>query len=158
MFTSKCKAMLASWSPWAPLPLRLVLGVIFIAHGGQKLFGWFGGGGFADTAQSFQEGIGLSPGWLFAALGGGGEFFGGVLVLLGLFTRFGALLIASTMMVAIFAVHLKNGLFAKDGGFEYPLALLGASISLMLSGGGQLALDNFCCKGSADEKADVSTV
>ncbi len=127
-------------APWAPLSLRLALGVIFFAHGGQKLFGWFGGEGFADTVSGFEQ-MGLCPGWFHAALGGGGESFGGLLVFLGLFTRFGAMLIAGTMVVAIVVVHGKNGLFAMNGGFEYPLCALSGALTLMLSGGGPLSLD-----------------
>lgn len=131
--------------PVADLPLRLVLGVVFIAHGLDKLFGTFGGGGFQATAAAFGE-MGLQPSWFHAALGGGGELVGGILVLLGLFTRFGAFLTASTMVVAILLVHLPNGLFAKDGGFEYPLSLLGAALTLLLSGAGPISLDKLIFK------------
>ena len=74
----------------APLALRLALGSVFVAHGGQKLFGLWGGYGFEATAQFFSDKLGLNPGWLHAALAGGGEFFGGIFILLGLFTRFAA--------------------------------------------------------------------
>jgi putative oxidoreductase len=146
MFTPECAEKARKY---APLAIRLVLGIVFFAHGGQKLFGWFGGGGFAETAKMFEEGLKMSPGWLSAAFGGGGEFFGGLLVFLGLFTRFGAFLIACTMVVAIVAVHWSGGLFASNNGFEYPLVILGSAISLIMSGGGALALDNYitlpCC-------------
>lgn len=138
MFNPQCQEKLRQF---APLPLRLVVGIVMFAHGAQKLFGWFGGGGFEATAKTFGEGLGMNPGWFFAALGGGGEFFGGLLLLLGLFTRFGAFLVAATMAVAVFQVHFPNGLFAKDNGFEYPLTLLAAAITLMMSGGGKVALD-----------------
>lgn len=139
--TEPINRLLDQLGQWAPLFLRLTLGVIFIAHGADKLFGWFGGGGFSATANQFENDLGLHPGWFHAALGGGGELIGGILVLLGLLTRIGGFLIASTMVVAIVTVHLSNGLFARDGGFEFPLALLGAAMSLVASGGGQLALD-----------------
>lgn len=142
----KINAILDQLGAWAPLLIRLTLGVIFIAHGADKLFGWFGGGGFTATANQFENDLGLHPGWFHAALGGGCELVGGILVLLGLFTRFGGFLIASTMVVAIVTVHLPNGLFARDGGFEYPLAVLGAALSLVASGGGKLALDRLLFK------------
>lgn len=144
--TEPINRLLNQLGQWAPLFLRLTLGVIFIAHGADKLFGWFGGGGFSATASQFENDLGLHPGWFHAALGGGGELVGGSLVLLGLLTRIGGFLIASTMVVAIITVHLSNGLFARDGGFEFPLALLGAALSLMASGGGQLALDRLLFK------------
>ena len=124
----------------SPLWIRLPLGVVFIAHGLDKLFGTFGGGGFDATVAQFAE-LGLQPAWFHAALGGGGELLGGILVLLGLLTRFGGLLIAATMVVAIITVHLSGGLFARDGGFEYPLVILGSALSLVFTGGGALALD-----------------
>jgi putative oxidoreductase len=128
--------------PWAPLSLRAVLGAVFIAHGLDKLFGTFGGGGFSATTQQFGE-LGLQPAWFHAALGGGGELLGGSLVLMGLCTRFGALLIAATMLVAIVTVHGANGLFARDGGFEYPLVALAGALTLMLHGGGHWALETW---------------
>ena len=121
------------------LPLRIVLGIIFIAHGGQKLFGWFGGYGLEGTAGFFEAKLGMSPGILFAFLAGAGEFFGGILVMLGLATRFGAFNLAVTMVVAIYTVH--GGSFFAPAGMEYPLALLAMSITLLISGGGSYSLD-----------------
>jgi putative oxidoreductase len=145
MMNKACmRKMFWSLKTWAPMPIRLALGVIFFAHGAQKLLGWFGGSGFQQTAEQFQS-MGLHPGWLQAAMGGGGEMLGGILVFLGLFTRFGGFLISCTMVVAIVSVHLKNGLFASDGGFEYPLTCLAAAFSLILSGGGGMAIDNLMC-------------
>lgn len=129
-------------APFAPLPLRLVIGTIMFAHGAQKLWGWFGGPGFSETAKGFDAMFAQIPGVVTAALAGGGEFFGGLLVLLGLFTRFGAFLIAATMAVAVFAVHWPYGLFASNNGFEYPLTLLAGAISLLFSGGQALSLDS----------------
>jgi putative oxidoreductase len=131
--------------PYAPLLLRLTLGVVFIAHGIDKLFGTFGGGGLQETANQFAE-LGLNPPLVQALMAGLMEAGGGVLVTLGLFTRLGGLMIASTMIVAIAVVHGPNGLFARDGGFEYPLVALGAALSLALSGGGKLALDRIIAK------------
>jgi putative oxidoreductase len=124
---------------WATLPLRIALGVIFLAHGGQKLFGWFGGKGFLATAGYFAGKLGLTPGWLWALLAGGGEFGGGLLLVLGLFTRFGALSIATVMVVAIVKVHW--GTFFMPTGVEYAFSLLGCAVALLIAGGGQFSLD-----------------
>ncbi len=123
---------------WAPIPLRVALGLIFITHGGQKLFGWLGGKGLAATAAFFAK-MGLAPGILWAPLAGLGEFIGAILVVLGLCTRLGALFIAVVMIVAILKVHW--GAFFLPGGAEYAFALLGAALALLISGGGRLSLD-----------------
>jgi putative oxidoreductase len=132
--------VLASDAGWAPLALRLPAGIIFAAHGAQKLFGWFGGYGLTATGE-WMASIGLSPGVLMAALSGGAEFFGGLALIVGALVRPAAALLAITMVVAIFAVHIGNGLFAANNGFEFPLALLGTSIALLISGAGKASLD-----------------
>ena len=126
---------------WATLPLRIALGVIFMAHGGQKLFGWLGGHGLSGTAVFFAAKLGLAPGLLWATLAGIGEFGGGVLVLLGLFTRFGALMIAIVMGVAIAKVHW--GSFFLPKGIEFTFALLAAAVALLIAGGGKFSLDGW---------------
>lgn len=123
------------------LPIRLGAGVIFTAHGAQKLFGWFGGYGLEGTA-GWLESIGLGPGTLMAALAGGAEFFGGLLLIAGLLVRPTAVVLAVTMLVAIFTVHLQNGLFMSNGGYEFALALLVISAGLAIRGAGSLSLDN----------------
>ena len=139
------KTALTSPNSWAPLALRLPLAIIFMAHGAQKLFGWFGGYGLEGTGQ-WMASIGLNPGVLMAFLAGSGEFFGGLFILLGLLTRPAALLLSITMIVAIASVHLGNGLFMANNGYEFGLALLAASVSLVFSGAGKLALDNWLNK------------
>jgi putative oxidoreductase len=124
---------------WATVPLRIALGVIFMAHGGQKLFGWLGGHGLSGTAAFFAAKLGLTPGLLWATLAGLGEFGGGVVVLLGLFTRFGALMIAIVMGVAIVKVHW--GYFFMPKGIEFTFALLAAAVALLIAGGGKFSLD-----------------
>ena len=120
--------------------LRLTVGVIFMAHGAQKLFAWFGGYGLEGTGQ-WMASIGLTPGYLMALMAGSAEFFGGLFLVLGLLVRPSAVVLAITMLVAIIAVHLPNGLFMSNNGYEFGLALLAASASLALSGGGRFALD-----------------
>ena len=129
---------------------ELVLGVVFIAHGADKLWGTFGGGGFEATVEQFTE-LGLKPAWFHAMMGGYGELLGGASVLLGLGTRLGGILISGTMVVAIITVHLQNGLFARDGGFEYPLVALAGAVSLICSGGGWASLDYVIQKAFASK-------
>lgn len=129
-----------STAGYGALALRVPVGIIFIAHGAQKLFGWFGGYGLQGTGQ-WMASIGLEPGVAMAFLAGSAEFFGGLFILLGLLTRPAALTLAVTMVVAIFAVHFENGLFLSNNGYEFGLALLAASVSLLLSGSGKAALD-----------------
>ncbi|WP_445772511.1 DoxX family protein [Shewanella sp.] len=123
------------------LALRVPVGIIFMAHGAQKLFGWFGGYGLEGTGQ-WMASIGMEPGVLMAFMAGSAELFGGLFILLGLLTRPAAVVLAFTMVVAIASVHLSNGLFMSNNGYEFALALLAASVSLALSGSGKVALDN----------------
>ena len=123
------------------LPVRLGAGVIFAAHGAQKLFGWFGGYGLEGTA-GWMESIGLAPGTLMAALAGGAEFFGGLLLIAGFLVRPIAVVLAITMLVAIVTVHLPNGLFMSNNGYEFGLALLVISIGLAVRGAGSLSIDS----------------
>ncbi|MEM8562900.1 MAG: DoxX family protein [Pseudomonadota bacterium] len=127
------------------LPVRVGVGAIFAAHGAQKLFGWFGGYGLEATA-GWMASIGLEPGYLLALAAGGAEFFGGLLLILGLFVRPAALVLAFTMLVAIFTVHFQNGLFIADNGYEYALALLLISVALVIRGAGSYSADDFIAK------------
>ncbi|MCW2098889.1 DoxX family protein [Pseudomonas helleri] len=120
--------------------LRVFVGIIFAAHGSQKLFGWFGGGGLAGTAQ-WMESIGLAPGTLMALLSGGTEFFGGLALIIGLLARPAALGLSFTLLVAIFSVHIHNGLFMANNGYEFALALLGGTLAVLLEGAGKLSAD-----------------
>lgn len=126
----------------ATLALRIPAGIIFMAHGAQKLFGWFGGYGLDGTGQ-WMASIGLTPGYFMALMAGSAEFFGGLLLLIGLLVRPTALVLAVTMLVAIFAVHIGNGLFMANNGYEFGLALFAIAASLTLSGAGKLAVDNW---------------
>ncbi len=132
--------------PWAPLVIRVALGVIFIAHGGQKLFGLWGGAGLQATFDAFENNMGIPP-WLtlMAVLA---EFFGGLAVLIGLLTRLASVSLTIVMLVAIFEAHLQYGFFMNwslvrgvGHGIEFNIALLGMSLGLILSGPGQLSLD-----------------
>lgn len=132
--------LLATDAGWAPLALRLPIGIIFVAHGAQKLFGAFGGYGLEGTGQ-FMASLGLTPGYLMALLAGSAEFFGGLALLVGVLVRPAAAALAFAMLVAIFSAHFSKGLFLADGGYEFGLALLAASLSLLVSGAGRLSVD-----------------
>lgn len=132
--------ILSTNSQMTSLALRLSAGAIFVAHGAQKLFGSFGGHGLQGTAQ-WMASIGLEPGYLMALTAGSAEFFGGIALLIGLLTRPAALMLVITMLVAIINVHLANGFFMSNNGYEFALALLGISVALVFNGGGKLSLD-----------------
>ncbi|KIQ94882.1 DoxX [Anoxybacillus thermarum] len=122
------------------LLIRLAVGLTFVGHGAQKLFGWFGGYGLKGTG-GWLESIGLKPGVTMALIAGLAEFVGGVLFALGLFTPFAALLIAATMFVAIVKVHAPNGFWITQNGFEYNLILIVVVIGVALIGAGDYSLD-----------------
>lgn len=120
---------------FGPLFIRLALGGIFFGHGAQKLFSWFGGRGIEGYATFFEQ-IGLAPGKFFVLLSGSAEFLGGVFVFLGIFTRLGASMLASSMIVAIAFVHWPK-FFGES---EYPIALFAMAISIIFTGPGYLAI------------------
>jgi putative oxidoreductase len=122
------------------LVLRLAVGLTMAAHGGQKLFGWFGGYGIAGTG-GWLESIGFRPGKVQAAVAGTFEFAGGLLIALGLLTPVGAALIIAVMVTAIGSVHLPKGFWVSDGGFEYNLMILASSAALAFAGPGAYSLD-----------------
>ena len=145
MKAQQIKALFDTRGGYAALALRVPVGLILSAHGAQKLFGWFGGGGVQGTAQWLTS-IDLEPGLLMALLAGGAEFFGGLALIFGLLTRPAALAGAFTMLVAILSVHISNGLFMENGGYEFALSLLAASVALMFQGAGRLSLDGLLVK------------
>ena len=134
------KTVFSSNNSVANVVLRVPVGIILAAHGGQKLFAWFGGYGLEGTGQ-WMESIGLAPGFVMALLAGSAEFFGGIALILGLLTRPAAALSAFTMVVAIFSVHGSNGLFMSNNGYEFALALLAATVALAIQGAGSFSLD-----------------
>lgn len=124
----------------ALLLIRLWLGITFVAHGGQKLFGWFGGGGIPGTAR-LLESLDIRPGRFWAYLAGLGELGGGILVGLGLLTQLGAIVIVITMVVAIAVAAGKRGFWIEQGGYEYNILIIIVSIALILAGPGGYAVD-----------------
>jgi putative oxidoreductase len=120
---------------WSITLIRAIVGVVFLMHGGQKLFVW----GFHNVA-GFLGQLGVPIPSVSAVLLTFVEFLGGAALLLGLVTGWAALLLAIDMLAALILVHIKNGFFLPDG-VEYPLTLLVANIALALSGSGALAVD-----------------
>jgi len=141
MKTSNVQTLLKSTGGYAALVLRVPVGIILAGHGAQKLFGWFGGYGLEGTGQ-WMASIGLEPGHLMALLAGSAEFFGGLALILGLLTRPAAIVAAFTMLVAIFSVHIGNGLFLANNGYEYGLSLLAVTVALAIQGAGYFSIDN----------------
>jgi putative oxidoreductase len=135
---------------WAPLALRLALGLVMAGHGAQKLFGWFGGYGLQATAGFFADNLGLKPGLFWAGLAAGGEFFGGLLLIIGLATRLAAVNTAIIMLVAIVTVH-PNAFFLPNG-MEFALSLLAMSIALIFTGGGSLSADAYLTRSLNPQK------
>ncbi len=125
--------------------LRLVLGIVFFAHGAQKMLGWFGGYGFKGTMGAFTQMMHIPAPLAFLAIAA--EFFGGLGLIVGLLTRVAAFGITVNMLVAIFTVHVANGFFMnwtgqqKGEGFEYHLLVLAMTAVLMIRGAGAFSLD-----------------
>lgn len=122
------------------LIIRLVVGLTMIGHGAQKLFGWFGGGGLEKTGTGFDS-MGLKPGKFIAVTTGLGEFIGGILLALGLLTFVGSLLITIIMIGAVLTVHIKNGFWSSNGGFEYQFTIIVVAIGIALTGAGSYSID-----------------
>jgi putative oxidoreductase len=120
--------------------LRLVIGPLFVGHGTQKLFGWFGGHGRDGTGAFFEQ-IGLKPGKRHATGAGAAEAVGGALLTLGALTPVAAGLITGTMITAIRKVHLEKGPWVTNGGYEYNLTLIAAVLALTEAGPGRPSVD-----------------
>ena len=122
------------------LLLRIVLGLTFMAHGSQKLFGWFGGGGWAGTQKMIAK-MGIRPIGFWTLISSVSEFGGGLLLFLGLLSPLGSLGIIAAMLTAILKVHLRAGFWNSKGGYEFPLMNAAAALALGLTGPGLFSLD-----------------
>ena len=149
------RKLVATDSDYATTILRLVLGVIFFAHGAQKMLGWFGGYGFSGTMAYFTGPAHIPA--VFAFLAIAAEFFGGLGLLFGFLTRIAAFGISVNMLVAIATVHSAAGFFMnwtgtqKGEGFEYHLLVLAMTAFLMIRGGGAFSLDRAITRASRTE-------
>src|SRR5439155_25587671 len=135
----------STYPSWSHLVVRVVLGVVFFAHGAQKTFGWFGGHGLSATIGGFRH-MKIPP--AAAALAAFTECFGGLALIVGLLARPAALGLTIVMLVAIAKVHWRNGLFlnmqgtpGKGHGFEFNLALIGITVSILIGGAGMWSID-----------------
>lgn len=124
----------------AILVARLIIGLGVAAHGSQKLFGWFAGGGVRGTA-TFMESLGYRPGALYAVAAGLGELVGGVLVAIGALNGVGPALIILVMLVAILSVHIANGFFNSNNGWQLPAANIAAALAFDYAGFGKYSVD-----------------
>jgi putative oxidoreductase len=122
------------------LLLRVAVGGLFVGHGTQKLFGWFGGHGPDATGQFFEQ-IGLRPGKRHAIAAGASEAGGGALLAAGLATPLAAAVLTGTMITAIERVHGKNGPWLANNGYEYNIVLIAAVLALAETGPGNLSLE-----------------
>jgi putative oxidoreductase len=123
------------------LALRGVIGPLFVGHGTQKLFGWFGGHGLEGTAGFFEQGIGLRPGKRHATAAGVSEAVGGALLTIGAFTPLAASMVIGTMVTAIRKVHAPKGPWVTEGGYEYNAVLIAGMLALAESGPGKPSID-----------------
>jgi putative oxidoreductase len=121
--------------------LRVTVGGLFVGHGTQKLFGWFGGDGPEATGGFFRQKLGLAPGRYHALAAGTAEAGGGALLATGFLTPLGALLTTSTMATAIRLVHVKRGVWVTQGGYEYNAVLIAAAFAIVAAGPGPLSID-----------------
>lgn len=121
--------------------LRATIGPLFIGHGTQKLFGWFGGHGLDGTAGFFESQLGLRPGKRHAMAAGVAEAAGGTLLTLGALTPLASAMVSGAMVTAIRKVHAPNGPWVTDGGFEYNVVLLAALAGITSTGPGSPSVD-----------------
>ena len=136
----------------AGLILRIMLGVVFLPHGAQKVLGWFGGHGFSGTMDFFTGTLGIPA--VFAFLAIMAESAGAVALILGFLTRIAAFGIGTVMTVAVFMVHLPYGFFMnwfgnqKGEGFEFHILAIAIALALIVKGGGKWSIDKLMTKSS----------
>ena len=126
--------------------VRLILGIVFFAHGAQKLLGWFGGFGFTGTMHYFTQGMGIAAPFAFLAIMA--EFLGGIGLIVGFLSRIAAIGIGTNMLVALFMIHIHVGFFMnwsgaqKGEGFEYHLLALALCLVILIKGAGAASIDH----------------
>jgi putative oxidoreductase len=138
-------AVVGTYPAWSHLVVRIALGVVFVAHGGQKVLGWFGGHGLRATINAFK-GMGVPP--AASTLAAFIEFLGGIALLVGFLARPAAVGIIVVMLVAVAKVHAQHGFFlnfagtpGKGHGFEFNFALIAMALSILIGGAGVLSVD-----------------
>jgi len=123
---------------WGILILRIAIGIVMFAHGSQKVLGVFGGKGLDATVSMMSAGLGLPPFFIYLSVFT--EFFGGIALLFGVLTRFFGVAVLINMLVAVLAVHFKNGFFAPTG-FEFPWTLAMIALGIIIMGPGEFSFD-----------------
>jgi putative oxidoreductase len=136
--------LIGTYPSWSRLVVRLALGIVFFAHGAQKVFGWFGGRGLRATIQTFQQYLGVPP--AATVLAAFVEGFGGLALIVGLLARPAAVGIIVVMLVAIAKVHWKNGFFlatapGQGNGWEFNFVLIAMALAVLIGGAGALSVD-----------------
>jgi putative oxidoreductase len=136
--------LLGTYPSWSRLVVRLALGIVFFAHGSQKVFGWFGGHGLKATIQVFHQYLKIPP--AATVLAAFIECFGGLALIVGFLARPSALGLIVVMLVAIAKVHWKNGFFlatqpGQSNGWEYNFALIAMALAVLIGGAGALSVD-----------------
>jgi len=137
--------LLGTYPSWSRLVVRLALGIVFFAHGSQKVFGWFGGHGLKATMQVFHQYLKIPP--AATVLAAFIECFGGLALIVGFLARPSALGLIVVMLVAIAKVHWKNGFFlatqpGQSNGWEYNFALIAMALAVLIGGAGALSVDH----------------
>ncbi len=140
------ETIFATYPSWSHLLVRLGLGVVFFAHGAQKVLGWFGGYGVRGTIDYFQKGLGIPP--AATVIAAFIEFLGGMALIVGFLARPAALGVILVMLVAIAKVHAGHGFFinwsmtpGKGHGWEFNFALIAMALSILVGGAGILSID-----------------
>jgi putative oxidoreductase len=155
------KKLFATSNDFMLTVLRLVMGVVFFAHGAQKMLGWFGGYGFHGTMGFFTQQMGIPAPLAFLAICA--EFFGGLGLILGLLSRVAAFGIICNMLVAIATVHHVNGFFMnwtgqqKGEGFEYHLLAIAIGLAILVRGAGAWSIDRLLSGRTGQQKASAGT-
>lgn len=126
----------SKWAEYAPLILRVVIGVTFLLHGWQKINGMG-----LDGVTAFFTSVGIPAAGFFAFIVMWLEFLGGIALIIGLGTHWFSKLLAIDMLVALFTVHISKGFFVSSGGYELVLILFAGLVSLMITGAGRYSLD-----------------
>ncbi|QQS47942.1 MAG: DoxX family protein [Acidobacteriota bacterium] len=133
-------SLTATTATWMTVPIRLVLGAIMFAHGGQKVLGLWGGRGFTAWIGGVAP-LNLRPSAAWLAAAALTEFIGGAMVFVGFYTRPAAFLICCNMAVAIIGIHWASGFFLSNGGYEFALSIFGMALALAIGGGGNASID-----------------
>src|ERR1700686_2328922 len=154
------ESLTGTHADWVVGIARIVLGIIFFGHGAQKILGWYGGPGLASSMRTFTEHLHLPSTLAFLVIAG--EFFGGIGLIVGLFSRIAALVIALTMVGAIATVHFRFGLFLnwfgnqKGHGIEYHLLALALALVVVVKGAGGFSVDRLVYKHTSRLEQSVA--